>query len=445
MKKYLIILLAAFTLFSCTEKSDANNLTEDKTTDGIAKIYALKDYQQDFNEMVELLLKKHAQPYAFISKDSLNDLINIQYNKITDSTTIGEFVWICKSVVSVINCAHTRIWSTELDEIPKSLFFPMNINYVDSKLYIIDAQENTDKLSAGNEILTINGVDVETLRKEIFKHLFSDGFNETMKQEDTNLNFFSLCPMFFGFPSSYTVTIKQNGKIEKIKLKEAVNFKAKKTFLDDCENQLCFDTNIESNTAIITIRSFDYYGNNFEIFKSFIDSCFYKIKENKIENLIIDLRNNGGGDTFCGSYLVQHIANKSYSYFHKDVRGYSDLKKTIQPNSNRFKNNPYILVNGLCFSTTSHFCSIVKENNFGILVGDETGGTYTCNDYGKFFTLKNTKLLLRVARRTYYTPATSLTNKHGIIPDHYVIPDIDNILNNTDTVLNYTFKLIEKE
>jgi len=445
MKKNIILLLAAFTLFSCTEKSDANNLTEDKTTDGIAKIYVLKDYQQDFKKMVKILLKKHPQPYAFISEDSLKNLINLKYDKITDSTTIGEFVWICKSVVSAINCAHTRIWSAKLDEIPKSLFFPMDVNYVDSKLYIIDAHENTDKLSAGNEILTINGVKVETLRKEIFQHLFTDGLNKTMKQEFMNLNFFSLCPMSFGFPSSYTVTVKQNGKIEEIKLIEAQNLEPIKTFLDDCENQLCFDTNIESNTAIITIRSFDYYGNNFEIFKSFIDSCFYQIKENKIENLIIDLRNNGGGDPYCGSYLVEHIANKPYSFFHKDVRGYSDLKKTIQPNSNGFKNMPYILTNGLCFSTTSFFCSIVKENNFGILVGDETGGTYTCNDYGKFFTLKNTKLLLRVARRTYYTPVTSLTNKHGIIPDYYVIPDIDNILNNTDTVLNYSLKLIEKK
>lgn len=63
----------------------------------------------------------------------------------------------------------------------------------------------------------------------------------------------------------------------------------------------------------------------------------------------------------------------------------------------------------------------------------------------KSIALENTKLSFRVATRIVKTTASSLTNKHGIIPDQYVIPNIDNFLNNTDTVLNFTLKLIEKE
>ncbi|MDH5399599.1 MAG: S41 family peptidase, partial [Cyclobacteriaceae bacterium] len=169
------------------------------------------------------------------------------------------------------------------------------------------------------------------------------------------------------------------------------------------------------------------------------------INDSKTENLIIDLRNNGGGDPYAGSYLMQYIANKPFSYFHQDVRMYSALKKTIQPKPNRFKSKPYILTNGYCFSTTGHFSSIVRENNFGIFVGDETGATYTCNDNSKGITLKNTKLSINLPRNTYYTTASTLTNEHGIIPDHYVLPDIKSILSNTDTVLNYTLKRIENE
>jgi len=98
---------------------------------------------------------------------------------------------------------------------------------------------------------------------------------------------------------------------------------------------------------------------------------------------------------------------------------------------------------GECFSTSGHFCSIVKENNLGIFVGEEAGSTYTCNDNSKFYKSKNTKLILRVPRRTYYTSANNFKDKQGIKPDHYVIPDIDNIINNTDIVLDYTLKLIE--
>lgn len=446
MKKYIILLLTAFMLLIFSQESSAKTCAaENDTIKSIFQTLPLKEYQQDFNKMVDLLLETHPQPNAFTSKDSIENLINIQYHKINDSTTLGRFLWICQEVVAAVNCGHTWIWSYDLNNLPKSVGFPLNVKYVGSKLYIIDAKNNSNRVSAGNEILTINGVKVETLQKEIFKHLPSDGFNESNKHENTNLLFSSFCAMYFDFPTSYTVSVHKDRKTDEIKLEEGENFEPTKTFLDDCENRLCFDTNVESNTAIITIRSFAYYGKDLPIFKSFIDSCFNQIKENEIENLIIDLRNNGGGDPFCGSYLIQYIADKSYTYFHKDVWVHANLKKTIHPIANGFKNKPYILTNGLCFSTTGHFCSIVKENNFGILIGDETGGTYTCNDNSKIHTLENTKLLLKVARSTYYTSASTFTNKQGIIPDYYVIPGIDDILINSDTVLNYTLKLIEKE
>ena len=446
MKKNLFLILLAFILLSCIQKTSADKITGNNINpNSINKKLALKDYQHDFNQMFRILIKKHPQPYTFIDEDSLKNLANLQYSKITDSTTIWEFLWICQPVIAAIKCGHTGIWSERFVDLPKSCFFPMNVKYVNSKLYIIDARENADKLSPGDEILTINRINVEKLRKEIFQHLFADGLNETRNHEVTNLNFFWLCPLKFGFPASYTVTVKHNGNTEIIKLVNTEVYNYKNTFLDNCSNKLCFDMNHKSNTAIITIRSFAYYKKDFQTFTSFIDSCFYQIKENNIENLIIDLRNNEGGDPFCGSYLVQYIADKPFTYFHKDVFVYRDLKKTVHPDKNRFTKKPYILINGLCFSTTGHFCSIVKENNFGIFVGDETGGTYTCNDNGKIFTLKNTKLLLRVARNTYKTNTSSFTNKHGIVPDYYVIPDIDNILNNSDTVLNYTLNLIEKK
>ena len=446
MKKDIIILLIAFISLSVFQKSKANDHAGDSiNTPGISKVFALEEYQEDYKKMVKLLVNKHPQPYAFISEDSFKKLTDIQYNKITESTTLGEFLWICQKVTAAINCGHTWLWANEINNLPNPMVFPMNVRYVGSRLYIIDAKDNSDQLSAGDEILTINGVKVETLKEEIFNHLPSDGFIESSKHEFTNRLFRPYFAMYFNFPTSYAVTVHKNGKAEEIKLKVVEKIEPTKSFLDDCKDQLCFDTDEKSNTAIITIRSFAFYRKKLPVFKSFIDSCFQQINDSKIENLIIDLRNNGGGDPFCGTHLIQYIANKPYTYFHKDVWINPSLKKTIHPNSNRFKNKPYILTNGFCTSTTGHFSSIVKENNFGIFVGDETGATYTCNDNSKFFTLKNTKLSFRVPRNTYYTSASTLTNKHGIIPDHPIIPDIGHILNNTDVVLDYTLKLIEQK
>ncbi len=121
--------------------------------------------------MIDIMLKNHPQPYAFISKDSLDKLINIQYSKITDTITVGGFSWICDAVVAAINCNHTALFlPEEFDEIPISKHFPIKAKYVGSKLYIVDAKNNSNKLAEGTEILTINGVDVERLQKEIFQY-----------------------------------------------------------------------------------------------------------------------------------------------------------------------------------------------------------------------------------------------------------------------------------
>ena len=438
MKKYIILLLTTFTLLSCNQKSNSNS-----ATGNITRIYALEDYHEDFNQMVDLLLKKHPQPHAFTSKESLDKLIADQYNKITDSTTVGRFIWICEEIVSAIHCGHAVVWANELNNLPKSMVFPMNVRYDGSRLYIMDPKNNAKRLSAGDEILSINGVDVETLRNEIFKHLPSDAYNETGKKENVNYYFRQMCAMFYGLPNSYQVTVKHKDKIEAVNLVQSENLSYTKTFLDNYKNNLCLDTDLESSTARITIRSFGYYKKQMPVFKSFVDSCFQHINESQIENLIIDLRNNGGGDPYCGSYLLQYITDKPFTYFDKSVRWYGKLKKPIQPNPNRFRNKPYILINGSCFSTTGHFCSLVKENNLGIFIGDETGGTYTCNDFSKTYNLDNTDLTLRVPTRIVKTTVSTLTNKHGIIPDHKVVPNIDHYLNNRDTVLNYTLKLIE--
>lgn len=144
MKKYIILLSTAFVFLCVFQESNAKTrATESDTIKNIVKIFPLKDYQQDFNEMVDIMLKTHPQPYAFISKDSLENLINIQYNKITDSTSLGRFLWICQKVVAAINCGHTMIWSSGLNNFSKSAILPIHVKFVGSKLYIVDTWENS--------------------------------------------------------------------------------------------------------------------------------------------------------------------------------------------------------------------------------------------------------------------------------------------------------------
>ncbi|MBK8351985.1 MAG: hypothetical protein IPL21_09900 [Saprospirales bacterium] len=43
-------------------------------------------------------------------------------------------------------------------------------------------------------------------------------------------------------------------------------------------------------------------------------SIFKAIKKNKTENLILDLRNNQGGKSTYGAYLLSYLLDKPFAY-----------------------------------------------------------------------------------------------------------------------------------
>jgi len=65
------------------------------------------------------------------------------------------------------------------------------------------------------------------------------------------------------------------------------------------------------NFAIIDFRQFV----ELETFTKFLDSTFTCIKNHKITNLIIDLGNNGGGNSKLGDELFQYISKVPFKQF----------------------------------------------------------------------------------------------------------------------------------
>ncbi|MEJ2617045.1 MAG: hypothetical protein P8Z35_18985, partial [Ignavibacteriaceae bacterium] len=96
-----------------------------------------------------------------------------------------------------------------------------------------------------------------------------------------------------------------------------------------------------------------------------------------------------------------------------------------------------------CFSTTGHFCALIKYNRIGKLVGTETGATFTCTGSVLYKNLKNTNLILATARKQRYNAAVSnMDRTRGVMPDYYVERTQDDIITNTDAELNFVLDMI---
>ena len=160
--------------------------------------------------------------------------------------------------------------------------------------------------------------------------------------------------------------------------------------------------------------------NNFSTSQNELAKILPKIVENKYKNLIIDLRNNGGGGVTAafefGKYVLNDSAEVGYfvtnklkfSHFNEklfktlpNVKPFTteefavDLKKVkglklIFPKSEKsvFKGNLYILTNNKTASTCEPIVYLLKNRKTAIIIGERTAGKMLSaapfNIFGKY-------------------------------------------------------------
>jgi len=181
-------------------------------------------------------------------------------------------------------------------------------------------------------------------------------------------------------------------------------------------------------------------------FKSFIDESFGRIRRAGVQNLILDLRDNGGGDPFCTTHLLSYLEPRPVPYFTRVYpNGYESFAEPIPRAAGAFSGKLFVLINAGCFSSTGHFCALLKYHKIGTFIGTETGGTYECNDASREIHLKNTRLRLFIARITFTAALQGIPRYKGIVPDISVEPGISDHLSGKDPVKERALAIIARK
>ena len=138
-----------------------------------------------------------------------------------------------------------------------------------------------------------------------------------------------------------------------------------------------------------------------------------RLNKKGIKGLILDLRDNGGGD-FDASIAIADIFLEDVKVVSvKDARG----KETIhRAEAGSFKLPMVVLVNGNSASASEILAGALKDNKRALLVGEKT--------YGKGLVQTVYPLrgggALKLTTQKYFTPDGTDINKIGINPDYVV-------------------------
>lgn len=421
--------------------------------DKFSKVYEEEEYRKDLDQLAKKVSTTHPNVFKFISEIDFWKLIEEKKKQITAATTFAEFIWHCDEIIASVHCSHTSIsgFYQELEMLPVALSFPLQTRWINDQLFIIDPMNNGSKVKIKSEITSVNGIPTIDVLKEIYRHLPSQGYIETTKRHLFNVWSTCFIPYAMGFPDSYTITI--SGSSEPIVLNKAQEKRIlrKDPSIQNCDKDLCLEFLHNRKTALLTIGSFNYYKfrSSYEYFKEFIDSCFLEINSKNYKNLIIDVRNNGGGSQSASIHLLRYLVDKPFTYY-SNVQFEGKKKKiegeeSVSPYNHRYDGELYFLIDGVGNSTTGHFMSIVKELKLGRIIGEELGSNQFCSAGGKTFRLSHSKLIYTVADNTHESMATSLPDETGILPDFYITQSVDEYLDRIDAVKEYTLNLIDQE
>lgn len=414
--------------------------------------------KKDFTFLNEALLQEHGGLFRYQDKKELIQLSDSLFRTLDHPMNQFEFGTLVRFFLSSLKDGHTGT------KLPSELMqyyaehvrmFPIQLYFMDERAFVLCSEFS--ELAAGTELLSIDGKTVNDIRKILFRYLPSDGSIETKKYWTLNRDAFPfLYAWVFGEKSGYTITYKtQTGLVENMLLK--ADFIKESCISTGYGNGRYLQLDYKSgNIAVLTIRTFssERLRQTNEDFVRFLQLSFKEIQNKKVKKLIVDLRNNGGGDDQYGALLYSYLTNKPFNYFASIE---SNTKKLAisdhpgldvqQPSMDNFKGKVLFLINGLSFSTASDICAIAKSDNRGKFVGEETGGGYYGNTSGETFrtTLPNSKINIAIPKYKYSNAVKKAKyDDRGIIPDYVVLPSISDIIIGKDVQLEYALRLTKK-
>ncbi len=407
--------------------------------------------QSDFKQFRSILEETHPALYDYTEKSVLDSLFESNYSSIQSDLAFSSFLMLMTEVISEVGCGHSSLWIPgDYWIVAPERLFPLRLSSAGEAFYVTGsfAESTGDSLSGdagkipmGSEIRSINGEAFEDIVAHLESLTSADGLNPAFRRAKVAQHFAVKYAMAYGFPEDFTITYQEPGMYLS---EEAMLHGVSKVQVDrgmKPHNELSMKELRQGQVALLTINTFIYY-DQVDMFRSFMDSVFQVIDQKGIDKLILDLRGNGGGDPFCSSYLWGYLQHEPEPYFEDHYGRYDTLANVIPQATRHFKGDLYTLIDGLGFSTTGHFCGLLKYHQVGKFVGSETGATYTCTGNATYPALDETGIMVGTARVMRYTAAVkNMDPRRGVIPDYPVESTQKDLINGRDAVLEYALSL----
>lgn len=377
-------------------------------------------WQSDLTLYHQALESNHIDLYHQIDKPSFESSLNTIGESI-DGLSDWEIVLKLMRLTRRIGDGHTAVSLTNLE----TQTFPISVKKISNQWRIVKAPVDKKEL-LGSRLASIDGTNIKVIERKLSKvaQYVENSHSEVVRIGNympiSELLYalkitHSLQKAVFGLVTAenkkFSLTLKALPK-SKLAQQQYEHLSIQSSAVEKPKNadfDYLWYTTIEGTKA--TYIRFDNYP-SFEEMVGFVEKLIEFTTQNQSQQLVIDLRNNGGGDLYIGLVLANAL----------------NLVDSID-----WKNGVYVLTSGVTFSAGASNAALFRQLLNAQVVGTPTGSNPTgYQDMGEF-ALPNSKLRITYSKRLFRLQEMIT---EGVQPDRLIKYDWESYSQGVDNVLN---------
>jgi hypothetical protein len=486
------------------------------------KVKHYNDFQQDFFYLCQILEDSHPALYEIIPEEDFIDLKNRFAGSLELVVDKQQFAVMLQRFVSQLNDGHTQIYYAKGFG---DLRVPVVLSWSGEELYISNVNQGLDINLIGSKVMKLGNVMADSLETRLGSFVSAE--NRYWKRYQLtnlmNLAGFLLLSGVISHEDSLDLEIQRASKIETLHLMNSPNMSwltphphpvtaySGKLFsykliedLSTCYFQ--FNEFLDLQTArmyqfngIVSDADYDSYHQQIKQaggdFRIFLEKMFTDIYQNNIRNLVVDLRNNGGGNSILAnqffdhvkleqpiipfttavklSQLMQHYYPDTVNYYLNVLKNNFGIEATlpyyydldlemkesyfsiirnkesgfyIPESNNKFDGKLIFITGNGTFSSAGDMVTIAYDNGLGMIVGEPMGQKPTSFGDILYFTLPNTGIEGSVSHKVFKRPKRSRSDEKTIYPDIFVKTDFrDKYIGGIDAAWDTITKIVNPE
>lgn len=397
----------------------------------------------DIGALFYTISEVHPNMYSVAGQISLLSAINRASESITDSISVEELYKIAAPIVAMIGDGHTN------------LFFPANSVFKrDTKRLPVWMHVESDRtitvdrsldsiMPCGAKVLKINGKATDQIIDELMQYVSGETEHFRLSRLD------DLRPLLHvSMPAdSYEIEYVAPGSTETrsytfpaLTPPEYMSRVPAPKNDNNSGEPYTFRIDESEQVGIMDFRSFE----NQDKMKTFADSMFTTIRKRGIRDLIIDIRENGGGASSVGDILLQYFTPKPFIQMEKvliritpttrRLMWYGDMTpgiyyhvtpedkfhKPLSREEGFYDGKVWLLTSNKTFSSAGSFAWAAQVFGASTLVGETTGGMNVAYGDVLGYNLPISGITCGISYKRFWKHNADENDIHGAIPEYQV-------------------------